>query len=761
MAVADLNGDRKLDAVISSGSPGATKISVFLGNGDGTFQAERTAFSPLTYKLGAVALGDLNGDSKPDLAFTIINDPNFSYAPNVAVALGAGDGTFGAPTQYLTGGSDSLAIADMNGDGFADIVTSGFTILFGDGKGGFPHRADYWQEVAGTILLADFDGDGKPDILMGTGSATALTGPALAVLFARGNGLFAGPPISPDIGVPPPYGFVEIQSAGDFNGDGFPDLVVRENSSIDVLTGVGDGTFRPGFHYAPGNGASTAPFAIADINHDGKLDLVVTVSYFGFGIGAGGATSASTQVFLGNGDGTFRAQPAMTSACCVTAIAVADFNGDGNPDVALLLHNLAVGPAADQMLVYLGTGAGTFAGPLSSAAGVYPSALAVGDFNHDGKLDVVIANQGDLTSSATPGSGFSMLLGKGDGTFSAPTAIPLGIGNPHPAGLVAADLNRDGRLDLAVTLTNGPLLVLLGRGDGAFEPPVSFSVTGFSGLAVADLNGDGVPDLISGSSPSWLLGNGDGSFQPEVTFAAGMTSFTSIVAADFTRDGRIDLAAAGNPAGVAVLLNISQPAQMTVVSAASFAVGPLAPDSLATAFGTGLSTTVAVAGTSAQILYASPAQVNFLVPPNLPAGPATVTVATRLGSISASVTIAAVAPALFTLNAAGLVAAYVVRVSQGNQTVESVDAPIDLSPPGDQVYLSLFGTGIRGAPAGQVSVHVQGIDAPVVYAGPQPQFSGLDQVNVLLPRALAGTGDASVVLTAAGIQAPTVHIVIK
>ena len=764
MAVADLNGDRKLDVVLSSGFPGATKISVFLGNGDGTFQAERIAFSGITYKLGAVAIGDLNGDGKPDLAFTLIDDPNSNYAPEVAVALGAGDGTFGAQTPYLTGGSDSLAIADMNGDGFPDIVGSGFTILFGDGKGAFPHRADYWQEVAGSILLADFDGDGKPDILVGTGSATAMTGPALAVLFARGSGLFAGPPISPDTGVPPTYGFIEIQSPGDFNGDGYPDLVVRGSNSIDVLTGVGDGTFRQGFHYATGIGTYTGPFAVADMNHDGKLDLVVTIAIFGFGIGAGTATLASTQVLLGNGDGTFQAQPVTTSVCCVTGIAVADFNGDGHADLAVLLHNLGVGPTGDQMLVYLGTGGGSFAAPLSSKVGVYPSALVAGDFNHDGKLDLVVEDQGDLTSSATPGSGYSILLGKGDGTFSTPAAIPLGLGSGlHPAGLVAADLNRDGRLDLAVTFTNGPLLVLPGRGDGTFPAPTSYSVAGFTAPAVADLNGDGVPDLMSGSGPNWLLGTGDGSFQPEVTFAGSSSQFTSVVAADFNHDGRADLAAAGYPTGIAALLNVSQPAQLTVVSAASFSMGPLAPDSLATAFGSGLApnTSVVIAGTSAQILYASPGQVNFLLPPALPSGQATVTVSSSAGSVSVPVPIAAVAPALFTRNAAGLAAAYAVRVSQGNQTGVTTSEPIDLGQPGDQVYVSLFGTGIRGAAAGQVSVRVQGLDAPVYFAGPQIQFPGLDQVNILLPRELAGTGDAGVVLTAGGTNAPTVHLLIK
>jgi uncharacterized protein (TIGR03437 family) len=140
-------------------------------------------------------------------------------------------------------------------------------------------------------------------------------------------------------------------------------------------------------------------------------------------------------------------------------------------------------------------------------------------------------------------------------------------------------------------------------------------------------------------------------------------------------------------------------------------------------------------------------------------------------SQSGQVQIATIAPSLFTLNSDGLAAAYVVRVKAGNtQTIEPVftlqngmpaPTPINLGPATDRVYLILFGTGIRGAGAGQVTVGVQGVNAPVAYAGSQVEFAGLDQVNVLLPRELSGSGDASVVLSAAGTTANTVHILIQ
>lgn len=251
--------------------------------------------------------------------------------------------------------------------------------------------------------------------------------------------------------------------------------------------------------------------------------------------------------------------------------------------------------------------------------------------------------------------------------------------------------------------------------------------------------------------------------------------------------------------GLASFLNTSPPpSQLAVVSAATLAGGPAAPESLAIAFGKNLATGTATAivaqplpttlgatsvsirdasGTTrpARLLYVSPQQVNFLVPSGTSTGTATVTVTTeRLFANlvhSTQIQIAQVAPSLFTLNSAGLAAAYLTRVRPGQpQTNESVFTfqngspvakPIDLGASGDQVYLILFGTGIRNAGTGGVTVDIRGLNAPVSYAGPQGEFDGLDQINVLLPMALAGAGDVNVELTAAGIAANTVHISIK
>ena len=199
--------------------------------------------------------------------------------------------------------------------------------------------------------------------------------------------------------------------------------------------------------------------------------------------------------------------------------------------------------------------------------------------------------------------------------------------------------------------------------------------------------------------------------------------------------------------------------QVTPPSTPPLAIaGPAAPQSITSAYGTGLASTVSVtdsAGVShaATVLYASASQVNFVVP-STSIGAAVVTIGTQ----TAALLISAIAPELYTLNSAGLAAAYVVRVSpSGVQSVVPVTSPIDLSS--GQVYLILFGTGIRGA-GGNVSVTIGGINAPVGYAGPQGVTQGLDQVNVLIPAQLAGSGTVKIALTAASITANAVDIAI-
>lgn len=278
---------------------------------------------------------------------------------------------------------------------------------------------------------------------------------------------------------------------------------------------------------------------MGDVNHDGKIDIV-SAGY--------GGTSVSVQ--FGNGDGTFQAAISYGNSA-VSSVTLADVNHDGNLDI-LTAGNNYNGGAPASLQVLLGKGDGTF----GAALGYYDAggliSVVVADFNGDGNLDVEGMNSSGYSAT------FSILLGKGDGTFvTAPTYAVNGA----PQVGVSADFNNDGIPDIAVPTSAGYAGILLGKGDGTFQPVISSFIgenAGSSSLTVGDFNGDGKLDLAS-SNPypainlSVLLGNGDGTFKPAVDYIAD--SIPNFVATgDVNGDGKLDLVAANQGGDVSVLL---------------------------------------------------------------------------------------------------------------------------------------------------------------------------------------------------------------
>ncbi len=324
-----------------------------------------------------------------------------------------------------------------------------------------------------------------------------------------------------------------VVATGDFNHDGKLDLAVgsQRPPSIKIFLGKGDGTFNPGATYSVNFGP--ASIAVADVNGDGNPDVIF-------------ADTESYEVMLGNGDGTFSAELShnLGQGVYPQSIAIGDFNGDGKPDIVTANYG------SNDLSVYLGNGDGSFAAETRFPIGIHPYFVVVGDFNHDGKLDLAAANFGSDT--------VSVLLGNGDGTFRIPSNSPVAH---EPVGLAAGDFNGDGKLDLVVAnIGNNPWVVsvLLGKGDGTFLPAVNYPTAQPFSVVLGDFNGDGKLDVVTCSNPSGitvLFGNGDGTFQPAADFNLPESSREgTIIAGDFNRDGRPDLATADSATNEVLVL---------------------------------------------------------------------------------------------------------------------------------------------------------------------------------------------------------------
>ncbi|WP_058189026.1 FG-GAP-like repeat-containing protein [Terracidiphilus gabretensis] len=565
LALGDLNKDGKLDLAIEYWeyvSSGTVTVTTSLGNGDGTFSALNTnavisgTFQPGIFNpfdgmsQGGVQIADVNNDGNLDI--TAEGDGV------LLVALGTGSGGFSSTAvSSPIGGADQYVFADVNGDGIPDLIQENGTLGIWTGKG----DGTFWQPPTGNFytidaggyesaMVADFDGDGKVDIghlgedykqvsiFTGNGTTTLAAAPALASSLVT--------PVSPF--------WLSLGTVADVQGKGFSSAVYIDDYTGDIVTGLGDG--KGNFTYVTGLAQATVPNLAyiepitADLNGDGKQDLLLA------------GWDGSLSMALSNGDGTYQTPKSLgiTSACEIAYAAVGDINGDGIPDIvapypgdSICSGTVTTGSG---YYVLLGQGNGSYAAPVFNAYGTELYSASIADMNGDGKMDLVV----DDTPFYTPGTfSVDLLPGNGDGTFGNGITINS---NYMVSQVIVGDFNQDGKQDVILlsdgeqtatdAYTTAGILLIPGNGDGTFNVPTQIGTGNFFlNGTLTDVNNDGIPDLNVAlyqtiGQPntyyglSTLLGTGGGAFTNPINQLESLNS-EMVFAGNFYSDNAADL----------------------------------------------------------------------------------------------------------------------------------------------------------------------------------------------------------------------------
>jgi len=752
-----------------------------------------------------------------------------SFQPVGSVPLGPN-------TQY--------AIADFNLDGRLDFARGAafsgtLTLSFGAADGSFlaSPNAPLLIETPTGLVAGDFDNDGKPDLAL---LASALfSEPTARVLLGSGTGSFVLRPafIVADT--------VRAAAAGDFDEDGNLDLAIVTTTAngtafLTVLRGNGKGDLATAFLSVPVTlpvplGSVIGDIQAVDLNGDKRLDLVMTVSH---------SSGVGLAVALANGRGSFTAtatlgnQPPQSNPN--PQLAVADFNGDRNPDVVMF------GYFRNQVTLWTNSGGGLLTPQTSTSAnaGVNPYSIAAADFDLDGRMDWAVGRQ--VPSGGTP----ELYIGQGNGAGAfAVLNNPFPYGGPTPL-LETGDFNGDRRTDLLV-LEGSPeaFRILLNNGTrpptmlaqqilfaqpsdrGLNDGPLTLLATADSGLPVVFVSltspvctvSKGVVTFVTtGVCTVLALQSGDQTYSPAplvqrsfnvarvsqtitfdpltdrtldaspftltatassglpVSFAASPANVCSVASGAVTLVAvgqcAITASQAGNgtfPAAAQVTRTffvtpviLLGPSVESIANAASYAAGTLAPGSYGVLFGLRLGPNPVVklrdaAGTqqTLELIFAGATQINFIIPASAARGPGTVIVTTQTGSAEFPVTLALTAPGLFSANGTGQgLAAAQALIVNNDKSITTLTVGDSVIPVrfGTEIYLVLYGTGLRAHTPTGVSVTVAGIPVEVLYAGPQGTYPALDQINVRVPLSLGGFGTVDIRLTVDGTTANVV-----
>lgn len=539
VVVGDFNEDGRPDALVGNADD---RLVLLPGRGDGTFEAPQ--FVPIFYQ-NAVDLDivDADRDGHLDVVVVIGDD---------AVQILHGDGTGGFSSGLVMLGSRIVAAApaDFDRDGRLDLAivkSESVSIGFGRADGAFDFIPDYPVPLeAKDVSVGDLDHDGAPDIVIPSDGITRLLsrpgrtfelrampnvlgdwvrvadvdGDGHQDILTKGPQLFRGRGDGDFLAAPDLFLTANVMEVADFNGDERPDLAFIQGSSVGVLYGGPDGQIAAP-HSLP---LSSQAVAVADLDRDGDQDLVFAAS-----------------VYLGRGDGTFSGPTGVDQRISGSDVALGDLNHDGIPDLVFTAS------LDDRVVVLRGLGDGRFGARTELPVGDAPGPVLLADLNGDGHLDIAAGNGVYLPDFAA--DTVSVLLGRGDGSFSPQTTFPVGV---TPSDLQAADLDLDGRLDLVVTnLDSDDVSILLGTGGGAFTPVARLAVgDGPVSVAIGDLDADPYPDLViangwdNGPIPPAFVsryhGLGSGQFVDEGPLTVGKRPM-AVLFEDLDFDGYPDL----------------------------------------------------------------------------------------------------------------------------------------------------------------------------------------------------------------------------
>jgi hypothetical protein len=533
LAVGDFNGDGRVDLAVANS--GSHSLSILLGNGDGTFQPAPSIgldFAPV-----ALVAAKLDEEGSTDLAAA---GTNSSDGFNLAILLGNGDGTFQLGAQYAVGVNPKALVAtDLIGDGQLDLVdadasTNDVNLLLGDGNGTFVDASQVAGTRYDTPIVADVNGDGTDDVLVIDAAGN--------ILYRQGvpqqPGTFA-PPVPFDFGAPVQDmawvpdtaigpllativagenaiilysfrqgSFIEVGSlavgehpaqiiAADLSDDGWDDLVVRDavSGNISVYFNLGDDPQSGPLFIGPrlpvnylftlagtlSTNIGASDVEAVDTTGDGRLDLVVSNKLTG-----------QVSVLLDRGNDLFAAAVPYRASTGISQVdpeslaGLATLDGTANSAAGVLTAGapddlVTANPGSNSLDILVGTGQGPFSAPTTIQTDGPPEVVRMADFTGDGIDDLAV-----LTAS-----GLEVFIGNGKGGFLSPVTYAVG---PNSTGLTVADVNHDGTLDLLIGDSYGDVLVLLGNGNGTFQP-YHQADQGIA-LAVADLTGDGSEDVI-------------------------------------------------------------------------------------------------------------------------------------------------------------------------------------------------------------------------------------------------------------------------